>query len=184
MSTPWFPFYASDFYASTAAWSPDWVGGYIRLLAFAWMNGGIPDDRTAVDRIAGGLSDAGWDAIRARLVLADGDRDGDRHGERVQRWVHPRMERERERTDGIRKARQEAAAATNRKRRDGDRGADRNGDRDGERPADRVVSTTTTTDSEIPPARSSSTVLQGLGRAGLNGKGKTGKAVKVADPGW
>lgn len=177
MSTPWFPFYASDFYASTAAWPPDWVGAYIRLLSFAWMNGGIPDDRAAVDRIAGGLTDAGWDAIRARLVLADGDRDGDRHGERVQRWVHPRMERERERTDGIRKARQEAAAATNRKRRDGDRGADRNGDRDGDRPADRVVSTTTTTNIEPPVAP-----LKGGGRTRSTRREE--EARRRADPNW
>ena len=148
MSTPWFPFYASDFYASTAAWPPDWVGGYIRLLSFAWMNGGMPNDREAINRIAGGLTDAGWNAICARLTLVDGDRDGDRHGEREQRWVHPRMERERERTDTIRKARQDAAAATNRKRQDGDRTADRHG----ERIADRGVTTTTTTDTNPPIA--------------------------------
>jgi len=149
MSTPWFPFYASDFYASTAAWPPDWVGGYIRLLSFAWMNGGIPNDRDAINRIAGGLTDAGWTAICARLTLADGDCDGDRHGEREQRWVHPRMERERERTDTIRKARQDAAAATNRKRQDGDRIADRHG----ERTADRDVTTTTTTTTDINPPK-------------------------------
>jgi uncharacterized protein YdaU (DUF1376 family) len=147
MSTPWFPFYASDFYASTAAWPPDWVGGYIRLLSFAWMNGGIPNDREAINRIAGGLTDTGWNAICVRLTLVDGDRDGDRHGEREQRWVHPRMERERERTDTIRKARQDAAAATNRKRQDGDRTADRHG----ERTADRGVTTTTTTTTDTNP---------------------------------
>jgi len=176
MSTPWFPFYASDFYASTAAWPPDWVGGYIRLLSFAWMNGGIPNDREAINRIAGGLTDAGWTAICARLTLADGDRDGDRHGEREQRWVHPRMERERERTDIIRKARQDAAAATNRKRQDGDRYADRTADRHGERTADRGVTTTTTTDIQPPIAPPS--------KGGRVGKNRRDRNRDLNQPQW
>jgi uncharacterized protein YdaU (DUF1376 family) len=176
MSTPWFPFYASDFYASTAAWPPDWVGGYIRLLSFAWMNGGIPNDREAINRIAGGLTDAGWIAICARLTLADGDRDGDRHGEREQRWVHPRMERERERTDTIRKARQDAAAATNRKRQDGDRHADRTADRHGERTADRGVTTTTTTDIQPPIAPPS--------KGGRVGKNRRDRNRDLNQPQW
>ena len=176
MSTPWFPFYASDFYASTAAWPPDWVGGYIRLLSFAWMNGGIPNDREAINRIAGGLTDAGWTAICARLTLADGDRDGDRHGEREQRWVHPRMERERERTDTIRKARQDAAAATNRKRQDGDRYADRTADRHGERTADRGVTTTTTTDIQPPIAPPS--------KGGRVGKNRRDRNKDLNQPQW
>lgn len=176
MSTPWFPFYASDFYASTAAWPPDWVGGYIRLLSFAWMNGGIPNDREAINRIAGGLTDAGWTAICARLTLADGDRDGDRHGEREQRWVHPRMERERERTDTIRKARQDAAAATNRKRQDGDRHADRIADRHGERTADRGVTTTTTTDIQPPIAPPS--------KGGRVGKNRRDRNRDLNQPQW
>jgi uncharacterized protein YdaU (DUF1376 family) len=176
MSTPWFPFYASDFYASTAAWPPDWVGGYIRLLSFAWMNGGIPNNREAINRIAGGLTDAGWSAICARLTLADGDRDGDRHGEREQRWVHPRMERERERTDTIRKARQDAAAATNRKRQDGDRGADRTADRHGERTADRGVTTTTTTDIQPPIAPPS--------KGGRGGKSRRDRNRDLNQPQW
>jgi uncharacterized protein YdaU (DUF1376 family) len=171
MSTPWFPFYASDFYASTAAWPPDWVGGYIRLLSFAWMNGGIPNDRDAINRIAGGLTDAGWTAICARLTLADGDCDGDRHGEREQRWVHPRMERERERTDTIRKARQDAAAATNRKRQYGDRIADRHG----ERTADRDVTTTTTTTTDINPPKAP------LSKGGRRGKRRRDE---IQDPNW
>jgi uncharacterized protein YdaU (DUF1376 family) len=174
MSTPWFPFYASDFYASTAAWPPDWVGGYIRLLSFAWMNGGIPNDREAINRIAGGLTDAGWTAICARLTLADGDRDGDRHGEREQRWVHPRMERERERTDTIRKARQDAAAATNRKRQDGDRTANRHG----ERIADRDVTTTTTTTTDINPPKAP------LSKGGRRGKRLRDQNRDMNQPQW
>jgi len=177
--TPWFPFYASDFYASTVAWPPEVVGAYIRLLCFAWENGGIPADPKAIDRIAGGVTDEGWDAIRSRLVLLDGDRDGDRHGQRVQRWVHPRMERERERTDTIRKARQDAAAATNRKRGRGDRDGQRDGDCIGERVADRVVTTTTTT--HKPPVAP----LKGGGRAGMSRRErKAAEAAERADPNW
>ena len=113
--------------------APEVVGAYIRLLCYAWMNGGIPGDMAALQRITGGITQEGWDEIRARLVV-DGDRDGDRSGDRVQTWVHPRMERERERTDKIRKARQDAAIATNSKRKHGDRTADRDGDRAADRP--------------------------------------------------
>lgn len=52
------------------------------------------------------------------------------------------MERERERTNNIQKARRDAAKATNAKRRngqrDGDRDGDRSGQRDGDRSGDRV----------------------------------------------
>jgi uncharacterized protein YdaU (DUF1376 family) len=140
------------------------------------MNGGIPNDREAINRIAGGLTDAGWIAICARLTLADGDRDGDRHGEREQRWVHPRMERERERTDTIRKARQDAAAATNRKRQDGDRHADRTADRHGERTADRGVTTTTTTDIQPPIAPPS--------KGGRVGKNRRDRNRDLNQPQW
>lgn len=129
MSNPWFPLYAPDFIASTMSMAPEVVGAYTRLLCYAWMNGSIPGDMAALQRITGGITPEGWDEIRARLV-PHGDRDGDR----VQAWVHPRMERERERTDKIRKARQDAAIATNSKRKHGDRTADRDGDRDGDRP--------------------------------------------------
>ena len=129
MSNPWFPLYAPDFIASTMSMAPEVVGAYTRLLCYAWMNGSIPGDMAALQRITGGITPEGWDEIRARLV-PHGDRDGDR----VQAWVHPRMERERERTDKIRKARQDAAIATNSKRKHGDRTADRDGDRSGDRP--------------------------------------------------
>ena len=137
MSNPWFPLYAPDFIASTMSMAPEVVGAYTRLLCYAWMNGSIPDDMAALQRITGGITPEGWAEIRARLV-PHGDRDGDRSGDRVQHWVHPRMERERERTDAIRQARQAAANNTNRKRRDGDRSGDRTADRDGDRDADRV----------------------------------------------
>jgi len=133
MSNPWFPLYAPDFIASTMSMAPEVVGAYTRLLCYAWMNGSIPDDMAALQRITGGITPEGWSEIRSRLVPR-----GDRNGDRVQEWVHPRMERERRRTETIRKARQEAANTTNRKRRDGDRSGDRTADRDGDRNGDRV----------------------------------------------
>lgn len=136
MSTPWFPLYAPDFLASTMPMPPEVVGGYIRLLCYAWLHGSIPDDLPTIQRIAGGLTEDGWRMIRERLEPV-GDRDGDRHGDRPHGWVHPRMERERARAETIRDARREAAERTNQKRRGGDRPADRDGDRNGHRNGER-----------------------------------------------
>ncbi len=142
---PWFPMYPNDFLTSTMSMSNEVLGAYIRLLCYAWVNDGIPDDRYMIDRISGGLTEDEWDEIRERLVLngdRDGDRNGDRIGDRRARWVHPRMERERAKTADVRSARQKAAEQTNNRRlaarnngqRSGDRSGDRDGDRNGERP--------------------------------------------------
>ena len=134
---PWFPMYPNDFLTSTMSMSNDVLGAYIRLLCYAWVNDGIPDDRNMIDRISGGLTDEGWNEIRERLVL-NGDRSGDRDGDRRARWVHPRMERERAKTADVRSARQKAAEQTNNRRlaarNNGQRSGDRDGDRNGERP--------------------------------------------------
>lgn len=131
MSTPWFPLYASDFVSSTVSMPPEVVGAYIRLLCYAWNNNGIPDDPGAVSRIAGGITQSAWFEIKQRL-----ERDP-----QTQRWVHPRMERERQKTESITAARRASANNTNAKKqhgdRSGDRAADRSGDRDGDRAADR-----------------------------------------------
>ena len=138
---PWFPMYPNDFLTSTMSMSNEVLGAYIRLLCYAWVNDGIPDDRNMIDRISGGLTDEEWDEIRERLVLngdRSGDRDGDRSGDRRARWVHPRMERERAKTADVRSARQKAAEQTNNRRlaarNNGQRSGDRDGDRNGERP--------------------------------------------------
>jgi uncharacterized protein YdaU (DUF1376 family) len=134
---PWFPMYPNDFLTSTMSMSNEVLGAYIRLLCYAWVNDGIPDDRNMIDRISGGLTDEGWNEIRERLVL-NGDRSGDRDGDRRARWVHPRMERERAKTADVRSARQKAAEQTNNRRlaarNNGQRSGDRDGDRIGERP--------------------------------------------------
>ncbi len=126
---PWFPLYVPDFIASTMSMAPEVVGAYTRLLCYAWINGCIPSDNNELQRITGGMTPEAWSQIRARLV-PHGDRDGDR----VQAWVHPRMERERAKTEKVRKARQMAAEATNAKRKHGQRDGDRDGDRSGDRP--------------------------------------------------
>ena len=129
--------YPNDFLTSTMSMSNEVLGAYIRLLCYAWVNDGIPDDRNMIDRISGGLTDEGWNEIRERLVL-NGDRSGDRDGDRRARWVHPRMERERAKTADVRSARQKAAEQTNNRRlaarNNGQRIGDRDGDRSGERP--------------------------------------------------
>lgn len=129
--------YPNDFLTSTMSMSNEVLGAYIRLLCYAWVNDGIPDDRNMIDRISGGLTDEGWNEIRERLVL-NGDRSGDRDGDRRARWVHPRMERERAKTADVRSARQKAAEQTNNRRlaarNNGQRSGDRDGDRIGERP--------------------------------------------------
>ena len=134
---PWFPMYPNDFLTSTMSMSNEVLGAYIRLLCYAWVNDGIPDDRNMIDRISGGLTDEEWNEIRERLVL-NGDRSGDRDGDRRARWVHPRMERERAKTADVRSARQKAAEQTNNRRlaarNNGQRSGDRDGDRNGERP--------------------------------------------------
>ena len=177
MSNPWFPMYAPDFLTSTMSMAPEVVGAYIRLLCYAWMNGSIPGDMASLQRITGGITEAGWAEIRSRLV-PDGDRSGDRHGERhgdrVQGWVHPRMEKERQRTDTIRRARQEAANNTNRKRQDGDRTVDRDGDRSGDRDADRLYPQPQPQDKppKAPP------------EGGARRRGRRNVAKQLSDPNW
>jgi uncharacterized protein YdaU (DUF1376 family) len=127
MSLPWFPLYANDLSLSTATMTASCLGSYIRLLCYAWSAGGIPNDYEICSRIAVGMTPTEWNEIRSRLELvADSD-------SAVEKLVHPRMERERERTETIRQSRREAAARTNAARW----GADRVGDRSGDRVAER-----------------------------------------------
>ncbi len=50
---PAFQLYAADFYMDTAGWSATEVGAYFRLLLHEWVSGPLPDDMTALSRIAG-----------------------------------------------------------------------------------------------------------------------------------
>lgn len=53
MNSPAFPFYFSDFHASTSQYPPEYVGGYLRLLGHQWCNGKIPSDIKALKTLVG-----------------------------------------------------------------------------------------------------------------------------------
>jgi uncharacterized protein YdaU (DUF1376 family) len=67
---PYFPFFAEDFAAGTAAMSPMEVGIYIRALCHQWSHGFVPNDATKIARIAGALpsevADA-WPAVAGKF---------------------------------------------------------------------------------------------------------------------
>lgn len=175
--------YPNDFLTSTMSMSNEVLGAYIRLLCYAWVNDGIPDDRNMIDRISGGLTDEEWDEIRERLVLngdRDGDRDGDRNGDRRARWVHPRMERERAKTADVRSARQKAAEQTNNRRlaarNNGQRSGDRDGDRNGERPYSQSQSQSQKQTPPTPP--------RGTGAGVVDIKDSELKRLVMREPAW
>jgi uncharacterized protein YdaU (DUF1376 family) len=63
-----FPFYASDFLASTGLLSNAAVGAYIRMLAHAWSSGPIPDQPKALARAMNhSVGDPSFDEIWAEL---------------------------------------------------------------------------------------------------------------------
>lgn len=51
MAGPAFQFYARDFLDSTLAMPAESVGVYIRLLAWSWTNGPVPDDMKAMAQL-------------------------------------------------------------------------------------------------------------------------------------
>lgn len=82
--SPAFQFYASDFLASCASLSLEETGAHIKLLAWSWDNGPIPNGRVLT--ILGGSARASgraWDGIR------------DRWRESVDGWTHGRLEETR-----------------------------------------------------------------------------------------
>ena len=97
----WMPVYAADILASCADMSPSQFGGYMRMLLYCWESGFLPNDMEACCRIAGGLSPADWQVCRRRLVVLDA-------GTSEERLSHARLERERERANGLHQKRCEA----------------------------------------------------------------------------
>jgi uncharacterized protein YdaU (DUF1376 family) len=97
----WMPVYTRDILASCADMSPTQFGGYMRLLLWAWDSGGLPNDMEACCRIAGGLSPTDWQVVRKRLIVLDA-------GTSEERLSHPRLEREREKAQGLHQKRCEA----------------------------------------------------------------------------
>jgi uncharacterized protein YdaU (DUF1376 family) len=129
MSLPWMPLYVNDLMLSTAGMTNSCLGAYMRLLCYAWA-GALPNDYELCARIAGGMTVTEWNEIRKRLEVVTDQDTGE------ERLVHPRMERERQRCEGVRAARRAAAAKTNQGRWGtpvGERVGERVGDRIGQR---------------------------------------------------
>ena len=97
------PLYVSDFVVSTQSLTQSQLGAYIRLLCFAWSEGGLPNDYEACSRIAGGIPKEDWAVIRKRLQVFDA-------GTSEERLSHPRMEKVRVRACKAYEARVAGAA--------------------------------------------------------------------------
>ena len=86
-STPWMPFYPADYLADTRRLTTEQHGAYLLLLMDSWSSGALPDDDAVLARVAG-LDAESWARARQALAgyfeIADG------------KWVHARIERERE----------------------------------------------------------------------------------------
>jgi uncharacterized protein YdaU (DUF1376 family) len=91
------PLFCDDLIASCVEMTPACFGAYMRLLCYAWTRGGLPDNESACERIAGGMDSGDWPAIRSRLIVLD---DG--------RLSHQRLELERVAVAEIREKRAEA----------------------------------------------------------------------------
>ena len=105
----WMPLYTADLVSSCVDMTPHQFGAYVRLLCYAWDNGGLPNDCDACSRIAGGIEASDWKTIRRRLEVVDGGTDSER-------LTHPRLEAEREKQRETHKKRSEAGKAGNQNR--------------------------------------------------------------------
>jgi uncharacterized protein YdaU (DUF1376 family) len=87
MSQPWFPFYVGDYVRDTARLTTEGHGAYLLLMLDYWANGAPPDDDETLSSIARLSLDA-WLKLRQKLApffqIADG------------KWMHKRIEKERE----------------------------------------------------------------------------------------
>ena len=105
----WMPLYTSDLVSSCVDMTPHQFGAYVRLLCYAWDNHGLPNDANACGRIAGGIDQADWKAIRRRLEVFDAGTDRER-------LSHPRLETEREKQAHLHDSRSEAGRRAANKR--------------------------------------------------------------------
>ena len=111
------PLYVSDFVVSTQSLTQSQLGAYIRLLCFAWSEGGLPNDYEACSRIAGGIPKEDWAVIRKRLQVFDA-------GTSEERLSHPRMEKVRVKACRAYESRVAGAEKARRKREDSDHQVD------------------------------------------------------------
>jgi uncharacterized protein YdaU (DUF1376 family) len=102
------PFFGRDFYASTAMWTAEEVGHYIRLLVIQWDSGSLPADLDRLELVSPGVTRV-WSLLGTKFPLCD---DGQRR--------NPRMEEHRDRACELKEARSEAGRTGN-DRRWGDR---------------------------------------------------------------
>jgi uncharacterized protein YdaU (DUF1376 family) len=87
MSQPWFPFYVGDYVRDTARLTTEGHGAYLLLMLDYWANGAPPDDNETLSNIARLSLDA-WVRLRQKLEPFFQISNG--------RWLHKRIERERE----------------------------------------------------------------------------------------
>jgi uncharacterized protein YdaU (DUF1376 family) len=98
------PFFGRDFYASTAMWTAEEVGHYIRLLVIQWDSGGLPSDLERLELVSPGVGRV-WQLLSSKFPACD---DGLRR--------NARMEEHRARAEDLKEARSEAGQEGNRKR--------------------------------------------------------------------
>jgi uncharacterized protein YdaU (DUF1376 family) len=87
MSQPWFPFYVGDYVRDTARLTTEGHGAYLLLMLDYWANGAPPDDDETLASIAR-LSPEAWLRLRQKLAPFFQITDG--------KWLHKRIEKERE----------------------------------------------------------------------------------------
>lgn len=86
---PWFAFDVTDWTDATAVMTDEQAGAYIRMLCWAWKNGGLPNDERAIRQL-GRWSRPAWQRIWTVVGLKWELRGG--------RLVNPRQELERAET--------------------------------------------------------------------------------------
>ena len=70
MKDPAFPFYAQDFLVGTLHMTCEETGAYIKLLAYQWVNLGIPKNRVGI--IIGAGWENVWQSIRDKFIEKNG----------------------------------------------------------------------------------------------------------------
>ena len=64
------PFFGRDFYASTAMWTAEEVGHYIRLLVIQWDSGGLPAELNRLEFISPGLGRV-WEMLCEKFPVCE-----------------------------------------------------------------------------------------------------------------
>jgi uncharacterized protein YdaU (DUF1376 family) len=74
------PFFGRDFYASTAMWTAEEVGHYMRLLIIQWDAGSLPADLDRLELVSPGVGKV-WDLLVEKFPLGE---DGLRRNRRME----------------------------------------------------------------------------------------------------